>query len=325
MNLAQTLEAARNAMRFQHKSIKTEKSYIGWIERFARWCTAHPDGSHESKIRGFLTHLARDGKVAATTQNQALNALVYLYRHVLRQDVGDCSGFHPARQPRHLPTVLSRDEVAALLGHLSGIHWMIGALLYGSGLRLSECLSLRVKDIDFGRGIITVRDGKGAKDRAVMLPSSVSEPLRHHIDNVQRIHAQDLARGYGSVYLPYALERKYPRAAYEIGWQFVFPASQIGACPRTGVLRRHHLHESAVSKALKAACRAARIVKRCGAHTLRHSFATHLLESGTDIRTIQVLMGHAHVSTTQIYTHVATKGAAGVTSPLESIPARKAA
>ena len=186
-------------------------------------------------------------------------------------------------------------------------------------------ISAAGKDVDFDRHIITVRDGKGAKVRAVMLPSSVADPLRHHIEDVRRIHAQDLAAGYGSVYLPHALERKYPRAAYEFGWQFIFPASKIGACPRTGELRRHHIHDSAVSKALKAARQSARILKHAGAHTLRHSFATHLLESGTDIRTIHELLGHADVSTTQIYTHVATRGAAGVTSPLEFLTERKAA
>jgi len=325
MNLNQTIEAARNVLRFKHMAIKTEKSYTHWIRRFAFWCKDHSAGSHEDKVRGFLTHLARERDVSASTQKQALNAIVFLYKQVLQEDVGDFSGFHPARLPRRLPTVLSRDEVAALLGHLSGMHWMIGALLYGSGLRLAEALSLRVKDIDFGRHIIMVRDGKGAKDRAVMLPSSVAEPLRHHIEDVKRMHAQDLAGGYGSVYLPHALERKYPRAAYEFGWQYIFPASKVGPCPRTGEIRRHHIHDSAVSKALKAARTAARITKHAGAHTLRHSFATHLLESGTDIRTIQELLGHADVSTTQIYTHVAVKGAAGVTSPLETLNQRRAA
>lgn len=319
MKLIETLEAARNVLRFQHKAYRTEKSYLHWMKRYAYWCRSHANESHEDKVRGFLTDLAVRANVSASTQGVALNAIVYLYRNVLKIDVGDFSGFKPARLPRHLPTVLSRDEVAALLGHLSGMHWMIGTLLYGSGLRLAEALSLRVKDVDFGRHIIMVRDGKGAKDRAVMLPSSVAEPLRHHIENVKRMHAQDLAGGYGSVYLPHALERKYPRAAYELGWQYVFPASKLGPCPRTGEIRRHHIHDSAVSKALKAARQAAKITKHAGAHTLRHSFATHLLESGTDIRTIQELLGHADVSTTQIYTHVAVKGAAGVASPLESL------
>lgn len=319
MNLTQTIEAARNVLRFKHMAYKTEKSYVGWIRRFAYWCRDNPGGNHEEKVRGFLTHLARERDVSASTQNQALNAIVFLYKQVLQEDVGDFSGFHPARLPRRLPVVLSRDEVARLLTHLTGMHWMIGALLYGSGLRLAECLSLRVQDVDFARRIITVRDGKGSKDRAVMLPDSVAEPLRHHLEAVKRQHARDLAGGYGSVYLPHALERKYPRAAQEFGWQFVFPASKIGPCPRTGELRRHHIHDSAVSKALRAARIAARITKRLGAHTLRHSFATHLLESGTDIRTIQQLLGHADVSTTQIYTHVAERGAAGVTSPLEQI------
>lgn len=317
MNLQQTIEAARNVIRFRQMSYRTEKAYVGWISRYAHWCRGHPEGSHTDKVRAFLTHLACDRSVSCSTQKQAMNAIVFLYKQVLRDETGDFSGFQPARTPRHLPTVLSRDEVSALLGHMHGMHWMIGALLYGSGLRLAECLSLRAKDVDFGRRILMVRDGKGAKDRAVMLPSSVAEPLRHHIEDVRRIHQRDISAGLGSVYLPAALERKYPRAAYEFGWQFIFPASKPGADPRTGEIRRHHIHDSSVSKAIKAAKRTAKIVKQVGAHTLRHSFATHLLESGTDIRTIQQLLGHAHVSTTQIYTHVAAHGAAGVTSPLE--------
>lgn len=325
MNLSQTLEAARNVIRFRHMSYRTEQAYLHWITRFAHWCREHPAGNHEDKAREFLTHLARDREVSCSTQKQALNAIVFLYKQVLREEVGDFSGFAPARMPRHLPVVLSREEVGRLLGHMSGMHWIIAALLYGSGLRLAECLALRVKDVDFGRRIITVRDGKGAKDRAVMLPSGVAEPLRHHIEDVRRIHARDLAAGLGEAYLPGALERKYPGAAKEFGWQFIFPASKPGPDPRTGVIRRHHLHDSAVSKAIKLARRAAKITKPVGAHTLRHSFATHLLESGTDIRTIQQLLGHAHVSTTQIYTHVAERGAAGVISPLEHLPARIAA
>lgn len=321
MNLIQTIEAARNVLRFKHMAIKTEKSYVGWISRYGHWCQAHPDGSHEDKVRAYLTHLATDRRVSQSTQNQALNAIVFLYRHVLRVDVGNFAGFHPARPPRRLPNVLTQEEVSRLLAHMTGQHWLIGALLYGAGLRLAEALSIRVQDIDFGRGIITVRGGKGDKDRAVMLPATVAEPLRHHIEAVRRTHAQDLAVGYGSVYLPHALERKYPRAAYEFGWQYVFPASKVGPCLRTGEIRRHHIHDSAVSKAIKTARKAAKIVKPVGAHTLRHSFATHLLEAGADIRTIQQLLGHADVSTTMIYTHVVRKGAAGVTSPLDRMAA----
>lgn len=319
MNLSETLVAARNTLRFEHKSYRTEQAYLHWIKRYALWCREHPDGEPEAKIRAFLTHLATERLVSASTQNQALNALVYLYKHVLRDGIGDFSGFAPARMPKRLPVVLSQDEVAALLGHMSGMHWLIASLLYGSGLRLAECLSLRVKDLDFARAIITVRDGKGAKDRAVMLPASLAEPLRHHLEAVLRIHRRDLAAGLGEAYMPGALGRKYPGAAREFGWQFVFPATRPGPDPRTQAIRRHHIHDSAVSKALKSARRAARIAKPVGAHTLRHSFATHLLERGVDIRTIQELMGHAHVSTTQIYTHVALRGAAGTESPLEQL------
>lgn len=325
MNLPQTIEMTRNVLRFRHMSYRTEQAYVFWIKRYAGWCKDHPTGGHEDKVRGFLTHLAKDIEVSASTQNQALNAIVFLYRQVLQEPVGDFSGFHPARLPKRLPVVLSQSEVTDLLGHMTGMHWIIAALLYGAGLRLAECLSLRIKDIDFGRQIITVREGKGNKDRSVMLPSSVIEPLRHHIEDVRRIHVRDLAAGLGDAYMPGALEKKYPGAAKEFGWQFVFPASKPGPCPRTGVIRRHHIHDSAVSKALRSARKSARIIKQIGAHTLRHSFATHLLERGTDIRTIQELLGHADVSTTQIYTHVAKRGAAGVASPLEDLSPRKAA
>ena len=321
MNLAQTLEIARNVLRFRQMSYRTEQSYLHWIKRFGYWCLEHRADSHEDKARGYLTHLARERNVSAATQKQALNAIVFLYKQVMGVEVGDFSGFSPARMPRHLPVVLSADEVQRLLSHLTGQHWLIAALLYGAGLRLQEGLSLRVKDIDFGRRIITVRDGKGAKDRAVMLPDTVAKALEHHLEDVRRIHQRDLAAGMGEAYMPKALATKYPRAAREFGWQFAFPARRPGPCPRTGAIRRHHLHDSAISKAIKAAARAARINKHIGAHTLRHSFATHLLESGTDIRTIQQLLGHAHVSTTQIYTHVAQRGAAGTTSPLDRIAA----
>lgn len=212
MNLNQTIESARNVLRFRHMSYRTEQAYLHWIKRFAYWCRDHDGGDHESKVRTFLTHLARERDVSASTQNQALNAIVFLYKQVLREDIGDFSGFHPARLPKHLPVVLAVSEISALLGHMHGMHWIIGALLYGSGLRLAECLSLRVKDVDFGRAIITVRDGKGEKDRTVMLPVSVADPLRHHLEDVRRIHTRDLAAGLGDAFMPYALERKYPGA-----------------------------------------------------------------------------------------------------------------
>jgi integron integrase len=319
MKLSEAMERARHVARFRHLSHKTEKSYLGWIYRYGRWCAQHQDGDHAAKMRGYLSHLAIDRKVAKATQQQALNALVFFYKQVLNTDVGDIGAFRPATAPKRLPVVLSQSEVAALLKNMKGTTKLIASLLYGSGLRLNEALSLRYQDIDIERHIITVRRGKGDKDRAVPLPANLIEPLKLQLQHCAVIHQRDLAAGYGEVYLPNAIERKCPSAAKALGWQFVFQSTTIGACPRTGVLRRHHLHETAVSKAIKAAVRAAGITKRVGAHTLRHSFATHLLESGTDIRTIQEVLGHAHVTTTQIYTHVARNGAAGVISPLERI------
>jgi integron integrase len=319
MKLEEAMERARHVARFRHMSYKTEQSYLGWIRRYGRWCAQHKEGDHASKLRGYLSHLAIERKVAKATQQQALNALVFLYKQVLGIEIGDIGNFRPATAPKRLPVVLSQSEISALLGKMSGTTKLIASLLYGSGLRLNEALSLRVQDVDLDRRIITVRRGKGDKDRTAPLPTSLIEPLRLQLQQCQVTHHRDLAAGFGEVYLPNAIERKYPNAATAIGWQYLFQASKIGACPRTGVMRRHHLHESAVSKAIKAATMAAGITKRVGAHTLRHSFATHLLERGTDIRTIQELLGHAHISTTQIYTHVATTGAAGVTSPLEAI------
>ena len=319
MKLSEAMERARHVARFRHLSYKTEKSYLGWIARYGRWCAQHTDGDHAAKLRGYLSHLAIDRKVSKATQQQALNALVFLYKQVLNIEVGDIGAFRPATAPKRLPVVLSQNEVSALLKNMKGTTKLIASLLYGSGLRLNEALSLSYQDIDIERQIITVRRGKGDKDRAVPLPANLIEPLKLQLQHCAITHQRDLAAGYGEVYLPNAIERKYPSAAKALGWQFVFQSTAIGACPRTGVLRRHHLHETAVSKAIKAATRAAGITKRVGAHTLRHSFATHLLEGGTDIRTIQEVLGHAHVTTTQIYTHVARNGAAGVISPLERI------
>jgi integron integrase len=319
MNMQEVAENMRNVMRFKHYSLRTEKSYLGWIKQYALFCQGHASLSAEEKIRAWLTYLATARDVAASTQNQALNAVVFLYREVLKQEPGDFSAFGRAKRGRKLPTVLSRQEAAALVAHLSGQHWLICSLLYGAGLRLMECLRLRIKDIDFDRGQIVVREGKGAKDRITMLPKVAVEPLRSHIDNVLRIHRLDLAAGFGHASLPHALARKYPNAAQEIGWQFLFPATNRCADPRTGEIRRHHLHDSAVQKAVKQASRAAKITKQAGPHTLRHSFATHLLEGGYDIRTIQELLGHKDVSTTMFYTHVSAAGSAGAVSPLDMV------
>lgn len=321
MKLSQAIEKARHVARFQHKSLRTEKTYIHWIRRYAHWCRKHPVGDHRDKLRGFLSHLATDRNVSAATQSQALNALVFFYRFVTTIELGDIGEYRPAKRPKRLPVVLSPAEAQSVLSHLHGTPWLVCSLLYGAGLRLNEALSIRVQDVHFDRGLITIRSGKGDKDRTVMLPAPLRDALQQRQADTIRLHRRDLANGFGEVYLPHALERKYPHAAKETGWQYLFPASRIGACPRTGVLRRHHLHDSAVSKALKAAARASGITRRVGAHVLRHSFATHLLESGTDIRTIQQLLGHSDVSTTQIYTHVARNGAAGVASPLEALSA----
>jgi integron integrase len=270
-------------------------------------------------ISEFLTWLATKRHVSASTQNQALAALLFLYKHVLYMPVGNVEHVVRAKQPLRLPVVLSREEVAAVLSHLKGTMWIIGMVLYGSGLRLEECLELRVKDLDFDRNQITVRRGKGQKDRTTMLPSTVVDPLRKHLGDVRGLHMADLKDGYGQVMLPDALERKYPNAATEWGWQFVFPASRICSDPRWGPPSRFHLHESAVQKVIAAAVRLAGVTKRVGPHTFRHCFATHLLEDGYDIRTVQELLGHKDVSTTMVYTHVLNRGALGVKSPADRL------
>jgi integron integrase len=255
--------------------------------------------------------------VSATTQNQALSALLYLYRAVLHLDMGWLEGVVRAKKPVRLPVVLTRQEVAAILGRLRGTDWLMAALLYGAGLRLMECARLRIKDVDFARNEITVRDGKGGKDRVTLLPASVRQPLRAHLERVHQQHQEDLRHGQGTVALPGALARKYPNAARDWGWQWVFPATRFYRDTATGHLRRHHLHESVLQRAVRQAVLKAGIAKPASCHTLRHSFATHLLEGGYDIRTIQELLGHSDVSTTMIYTHVLNRGGRGVQSPLD--------
>ena len=319
MKTKEAAEQLRNVCRFKHLSLQTEKAYLHWYWRYAHFAATRIDADRETKVRGFLTHLARDRQVSPSTQAQALNAIVFFYKHVVGEPLGDIGDFARPRKKQYLPTVLSKEEMAALLFHLPGVYKIIGSLLYGSGLRLAECLSLRVKDVDLHRGTLTVRSGKGGKDRQTPLPSTLAADLERQLAEVKRRHAIELAAGRGDVYMPNALARKYPKAEYLLDWQFLFPSSKPGACPRTGVYRLHHLHQTAVSKALRKAKLAAGINKKVSAHTLRHSFATHLLESGTDIRTVQELLGHKDVSTTMIYTHVMQKH--HVRSPLEALTA----
>jgi len=305
------------AIRVRHYSIRTEKTYVGWIRRFILFHgKRHPAGMGATEVGEFLTHLAVAGNVAASTQNQALNALVFLYKAVLDRPLGDLHGVIRAKKPQRLPVVLSREEIAGLLRHLEGSHWLAACLMYGSGLRLMECVRLRVMDIDFDHQAITVRGGKGAKDRVV----SLTDTLKRHLSSVRNIHAKDLADGYGEVWLPHALARKYPNAAREWGWQYVFPASRRSTDPRSGIIRRHHLDESSLQRAVKIAVRKAGIRKPASCHTLRHSFATHLLERGMDIRTVQEQLGHKDLRTTQLYTHLLRRGGNAVVSPLDHAP-----
>jgi integron integrase len=279
----------------------------------------HPASMGAQEVERFLSHLAVEGKVAASTQNQALSALVFLYREVLGEELGWMDDLTRAKRPARLPVVLTQGETRALLARLDGRSWIMASLLYGAGLRLMECVRPRVKDVDFEMRQVTVRDGKGQKDRVTMLPQSVAEPLRVHLTKVKALHEEDLEAGFGEVYLPFALERKYRGAPREWGWQYVFPASQRSVDPRSGKERRHHLDEKSLQRAVKKAVREAGIAKPASCHTLRHSFATHLLQSGYDIRTVQELLGHKDVSTTMIYTHVLNRGGKGVRSPLDQL------
>jgi integron integrase len=314
------LDQVRQAIRVRQYSPRTEQAYAGWIRRFILFHgKRHPSLMGEPEITRFLTHLAVRGRVSASTQNQALSALLFLYREVLQQEVTWLQEVVRARHPVRLPVVLGRDEVGLLLSHLGGTPWLVASLLYGSGLRLLECLRLRVRDVELDRRELMVRDGKGRKDRRTLLPASLVEPLRSHLVRVERLHQGDLRRGEGRAPLPYALAAKYRSANREWGWQWVFPATRFYTDRETGLRHRHHLHESAVQRAVRDACRRAGLVKRASCHTLRHSFATHLLESGYDIRTIQELLGHSDVKTTMIYTHVLNRGGRGVLSPLDSI------
>lgn len=311
-------DQVRDIARLRHLSLRTEETYWNWIRRFILFHhKRHPREMGSEEITAFLTHLAVEGRVAASTQNQAFNALLFLYRQVLKIAMPDIGAAVRARQPRHLPVVLTGDETEAVIARLSHTNRLIASLLYGSGLRLMEALRLRVKDVDFARHEVIVRDGKGEKDRVTMLPQSLGSALELHLKDVKRLHDQDLKAGHGDVYLPYALERKYLSAGREFGWQYVFPDRKLSDDPRTGKRRRHHVMEHNVQRAVKKAVQDAGLHKNATCHTFRHSFATQVLENGYDIRTVQELLGHKDVRTTMIYTHVLNRGGRGVRSPLD--------
>jgi len=318
--MSQLLDQVRNECRLRHLSLKTERTYCGWIVRYCKFhgLDKHPAAMGTPEVRDYLTHLAVKEHVAASTQNQALNALVFLYSKILHIELDGIDAVR-ARRRKHLPTVLSRDEAAAIIAALTGQPKLIVQILYGAGLRMNEALSLRIQDVDLHRCQITVRRGKGDKDRVTLLPTSAQAPLEDHIERVRMLHKQDLLQGNGRANLPDALVRKYPAAAADFVWQFLFPSSTISKDPRSDYVGRWHIHESAVGKAIRKAARLARVEKRVTAHTFRHSFATHLLEAGTDIRTVQELLGHKDIRTTMIYTHVMRPAIDRITSPLDMV------
>lgn len=313
------LDQVRDACRVRHYSLRTESAYTDWIRRFILFHDKrHPNEMGAAEINCFLTHLAVQRNVAASTQNQAFAALLFLYKEVLKVDPGRLEGIVRAKRPQRIPVVLTKSEVRQVLAQLQDTCLLMAELLYGSGMRLIECLRLRVKDLDFEQNEIAVRHGKGGKDRRTMLPEILNAKLLQHLERVRRLHQKDLTNGFGQVQMPFALDRKLPGAAGEWKWQFVFPSAVLSVDPRSGIKRRHHAHEGSVGREITAAVKRSGINKRATSHSFRHSFATHLLEAGYDIRTVQELLGHEDVSTTMIYTHVLNKGGRGVKSPLDT-------
>lgn len=312
------LDQVAHVCRVSRLSYRTEQTYLGWIKRFILFHKKrHPKDMGAAEIRAFLTHLAVNRRVAVSTQNQALSAIVFVYEQVLQREPEEFGSFELATRPKRLPTVLTREETQRVLANLDGTFGLMARILYGAGLRLMECIRLRVKDVDFERGSITVRSGKGDKDRVTILPTTVRDPLQQHLQRVKRLFVADRADGLPGVELPFALSTKSPNAGTTWAWQWVFPAKNVSTDPRSGIVRRHHVLEDGLQRAMREAVRRSNLSKPASCHTLRHSFATHLLEAGTDIRTVQSLLGHSHLDTTMIYTHVMAKPGIGVLSPLD--------
>lgn len=319
MKRLEVINRIRDQIRVKHLRLSTERSYIAWVQKYISFITRLPAGlSTEEKFGAYMTHLAVKCNVSASTQNQAFSAVLFMYRHVLHIEPQGISGKR-ARRDKTIPTVMTKNEVAIVIGGIQGTNRLIASLLYGCGLRLMEGLRLRVKDVDFGQMSITVRDTKGHVDRVVMLPESLIDDLSEQIEKTERIHAKDLSAGFGSSQMPHSLAKKYPSDAYSIAWQFVFQGANISTCPHTGERRRHHVYPTSIQRAVKNASRKSKIKKKISCHTFRHSFATHLIESGYDIRTIQELLGHKSVNTTMIYTHVAQRAKLSVKSPVDSM------
>lgn len=315
------MDQVKQVLRYHHYAYRTEQTYCDWITRYIRFFGSkkHPKDMGKKEIETFLSHLATQGNVAAATQRLALNAIIFLYNKVLDQPVDGLVEPVKAKRRSRIPVVLSQTEVNRVLGQMSGTHQLMAKLLYGGGLRLMECIRLRIQDLDFERDIIYLREAKGGKDRRTLFPVSIKDALENHVERVKGLHEEDLAKGYGEVHLPTALEKKYPHAGREFGWQYVFPSKNLSTDPRTGLVRRHHVLESGLQKAVKVAVARAGIHKRVGCHTFRHSFATHLLENGVNIRVVQELMGHSDVKTTEIYTHVMARDIRTVASPLDAL------
>jgi integron integrase len=314
------LDQARDVMRVHHYSLRTEEAYLGWIKRFILYHDKrHPRDMGEPEVSGFLTHLATVGKVSASTQNQALAAILFLYSRVLNIELPWMKDVVRAKRPQRLPFVINRNDVAKVLAAMNGVPNLICRLLYGTGMRVLECLRLRVRDLDFDYRQIVVRSGKGGKDRMTILPDSTIDDLKQQLSHARQLHESDLQSGHGAVYLPFALSRKYRNAAREWEWQYIFPSGKLSQDPRDQIIRRQHVSDASIQRALRQAGQRIRLEKKITPHTLRHCFATHLLEDGYDIRTVQTLLGHQDVKTTMIYTHVMKKGASGVKSPLDRL------